>query len=329
MLYVSNNMLDELFFDELVNSGSYLTENINRGDYIFSGFSDFIESLFLLLYKIHIRVLPTKEPELLYNIFTEYLRKPEIKFIRLRTVTSKKDSYIALKLLIENFFESISKKNVVDKLLEDFEELSNLNNNVKDIHEAIDSSDLDSILSEREIEKLKDITKSNDTEKYSKIKDYLKDLYSYLDDDKIGEKSDNQKYDFDNITNSMDNEDSDLSDYIDAAHNFSLEDAQESENSNEESSDNEISILKDEKVEQIEGSIKKDLENRFSSTITKTSIREGNSEDIVETFINEIDDSEKEDQIMLSNSGDISGDPVFSQTYGISSELEEKIRRLI
>ncbi len=326
MLYVNNNLLDELFYDELLSSGNYLKDNVDRGDHIFSGFSDFVESLFLLLYKIHIRVLPTSEPDILYNIFTEYLRKPEIKFIRLRTVSSKKDSYIALKLLMENFFESVSKKNVVEKLIQDFEELSNINEELSNIYEAIDSSNLDSILTEREIEKLKDITKSNDIEQDSKVKDYLKDLYSYLNNDKEDTKSEKQKNDFSNITNSMDEKEPDLSSFIDTAHDFSLEDTEEPEESENENSENEISVLKDEKVEQIEGAIKKDLEDRFSSVITKTSIKEGNSDDIVETFINEIDDSEKEDQIMLSNSGDISGDPVFSQTYGISSELEEKIR---
>jgi uncharacterized protein with von Willebrand factor type A (vWA) domain len=176
---VNRNLLDEVFFDDVLQDSNVLKNSIRFGGQIFEHYDSLTEEVFYLLYKIVVDVdnkASSHESPVLYNIVNEFYRSTQLEKVRKRTAGDLQLTAICLKYILDEISLKIRGNKLFKKSNNTYGELENLKNSLESLE--MEKSNIENILED---------LKSNDIKPYSdKIKDSIQKILENAGDINLG-----------------------------------------------------------------------------------------------------------------------------------------------
>ncbi|WP_240840052.1 VWA domain-containing protein [Acidaminobacter sp. JC074] len=237
--YIKHNLLDQLRINEVIDESVYLQRYLEEGYHHFDDFSELLKDLNFMLFKHVLLIDKPKHSNFHLELILELIKLRQVDRIRLRTAGSITNTYLCLKLILDNLFESIRGKSIIDditKLIQEHEE-----------------NNLDAVLTEKEKDLLDKLLNKENVKEANRA-DLVKEINRLLD---YGDDSDFSK----SVSKALNQSPKSFDDLLDK-----LDDPTEQDD------------YQDSNAESIEhGQIKEEMEKRFSSYMNKQLLTKANN----------------------------------------------------
>lgn len=324
---VTHNLMDEFIFRETLANSNVLQQFIENGQRLLPDFDSISLDLFLILYKIVIK-LNSEDSVSMHEIIIESLAShPRTVNLRIRCAGSKGESYLAMKLLLDQLLEKLRGSDFLSEMEDHIESYNNLLSHTKD--SEFEKYDFSDILDSKEIEMINEIL-SLATSQIEEPKSFLPALIPLLGKNDASvkkiERPDNTPEKVLPSTAHKNEEKKPLTDYIEKVREYldqtdtstTVEDALE-----------EVLKKEGELDSDYEEYIKDDLESRFKPYIKSFSISESHGETPFHKQVDAIDDNEHVNQNMIIGGRATPKSPpteteMIKLTPELKKELEDK-----
>jgi hypothetical protein len=316
--------MDELIFKETLANSNLLRQFIDNGQRLIPEFDAISMDLYLILYKIVIKLNSEDSLSLHHVIIESLATHPRTANLRLRCAGSKGESYLAMKLLLDQLLEKLRGTDFLD----DMEEQIEAYNNLLSLTKSDDSDDFDftKLLNPREIEMIDEISSrldSSNVEPKSFITTLLQLLNKHEGADKgMTRQGDGPEKIMPTIPSKTEDK-SPLTDYIEKVkeHLDQPESSTTVENALEEVLRKEGEVDSD-----YDEYIKDDLESRFKPFIKSFSIGEAHGASPFHRQMDTIDDNEHVDQNkIIEGMATPKGLPIETQMMKLTPELRKEL----
>lgn len=324
---VTHNLMDELVFRETLANSNLLRQFIENGQRLISEFDAISMDLYLILYKIVIK-LNSEDSLSMHHIIVESLAShPRTVNLRMRCAGSKGESYLAMKLLLDQLLEKLRGSNFLDEMDEHIEAYNNLLSHTK--NDDFDDFNFVDILNSKEIEMISEILSQMDSP-ITEPKAFLMPLIQLLSkNDEFYKRVEHKDHRPDKVLPMIpikDEAKSPLTDYIEVVKEH-LD--QPASSTTLEGALDEVLRKEGEVDSDYEEYLKDDLESRFKPFIKSFSIGNAQGASPFHKQMDTIDDNENVDHYKITGGkATPKGLPIESQmlkpTPKLRRELEEK-----
>jgi len=324
---VTHNLMDELIFTETLANSNLLRQFIDNGQRLIPEFDVISMDLYLILYKIVIK-LNSEDSVSMHDVIIEsFASHPRTTILRMRCAGSKGESYLAMKLLLDQLLEKLRGTEFLSEMEEHIESYNNLLSNTKS--NDFQNYEFTDILSSLEIDMINEILSLSSSETEDP-KDFLMTLIPLLSkNDESSKHSDYSEAEPDKALPSIPYKNEDkkpLTDYIEKVR----EHLDQSETSTTVEEALEEVLRKEGEVDSdYEEYVKEDLESRFKPFIKSFSIGESQGATPFHKQMDTIDDNEHVDENKIidgkaSPKSPPSETEILKMTPELKNELKDK-----
>lgn len=195
MKIVNRNLLDEIFYDEILQESNVLKSTVRLGSQIFEQYDSLTEEIFYLLYKIIIDIEKDefdKQDMTLRYLVLEFSKSIQLEKVRKRTAGDLQLTAICLKFILDELSLKIRGNRLFKKADNSFNQLKELRNNIdyleqeksriEDIINIMDNENISpySDKIKESIQKIlnssNNLSQKNEMETFQKILEFTKDF---------------------------------------------------------------------------------------------------------------------------------------------------------